>query len=110
MAVNPASTKIALGCEDGTVRLLSIANDSLTHYRRFDHVKSRLLSICWGPPVSVRSKDSDQYEWSDSWLVTGGSDGSIRKWEVSSGRVLDRMTAEKVRGERTLIWAVAVLG
>ncbi|KAG6866810.1 hypothetical protein C0991_008746 [Blastosporella zonata] len=122
MAANPASNLLALGCEDGTVRLLSLANDTLTHYRRFDRVKCRVLSIAWGPPVpqypqkgnsaNIQDSDSDDDEdtWNDTWLVTGSSDSSIRKWDVSTGRVIDRMGTDKVRGERTLVWTVGVLG
>ncbi|KAG6885935.1 hypothetical protein C0993_007437 [Termitomyces sp. T159_Od127] len=121
MAVNPASTLLALGCEDGTVRLLSLVNDTLTHYRRFDRLKSRILSIAWGPPSPQQSEknsgrdhdsDSDDEEeaWTDTWLVTGSSDSSIRKWDVATGRVVERMGMDKIRGERTLVWTVGVLG
>ncbi|KAJ7071242.1 WD40-repeat-containing domain protein [Mycena amicta] len=119
ISVNPASNIIALGCEDGTVRLLSIANDTLSHYRRFDRVKCRVLSIAWGPPTPKATpaattddssdEDEDDY-WTDSWLVTGGSDSSLRKWDVKTGRVIDRMGTDRIRGERTLVWAVGVLG
>jgi U3 small nucleolar RNA-associated protein 4 len=126
MAVNPASSLLALGCEDGTVRLLSLANDTLSHFRRFDRVKCRLLSIAWGPPTprpgaasvsaprnndgSSDDDDDDDDNWVDTWLVTGGSDSSIRKWDVSTGRVVDRMGTDKMRGERTLVWTVGVIG
>lgn len=56
------------------------------------------------------SDDDDEDEWSDSWLVTGGSDSSLRKWDVATGRVLDRMGTDRMRGERTLVWTVGVLG
>lgn len=122
IAANPSSNSLALGCEDGTVRLLSIANDTLTHLRRFDRVKCRMLSIAWGPPVPRRQKTDvnegssdddegdDEENWSDSWLVTGGSDSSLRKWDVTTGRVINRMGTDKIRGERTLVWTVGVLG
>ena len=134
MAASPLSSSLALGCEDGTVRILSIANDALTHSRRFDRVKARMLSIAWGPPVPPKSKtkkdtdpksrpkkntdpksessddDSDDDEWSDAWLVTGCSDSSLRKWDVATGRMIDRMGTNKIRGERTLVWTVGVLG
>ncbi|KAJ7139903.1 WD40-repeat-containing domain protein [Mycena epipterygia] len=119
MAVNPASNLLALGCEDGTVRLLSLANDTLTHHRRFDRVKCRVLSIAWGPPsphqnstgkTSDDSSDEEEDDWTDAWLVTGGSDSSLRKWDVATGRMLDRMGTDKIRGERTLVWSVGVLG
>lgn len=122
IAANPSSNSLALGCEDGTVRLLSIANDTLTHLRRFDRVKCRMLSIAWGPPVPRRQKTDvnegssdddegdDEENWGDSWLVTGGSDSSLRKWDVTTGRVINRMGTDKIRGERTLVWTVGVLG
>lgn len=99
------------------MRLLSLAYDELTHLRRLDRVKSRILSIAWGPPVPPQAKpqapnteedsdsDDDDDEWTDSWLVTGCSDSSLRKWDIASGRVLDRMGTDKIRGERTLVWA-----
>ncbi|KAJ7786079.1 quinon protein alcohol dehydrogenase-like superfamily [Mycena metata] len=119
MSVNPASNLLALGCEDGTVRLLSLANDTLTQFRRFDRVKCRVLSIAWGPPsprqtsakkTSDDSSDEEEDDWSDTWLVTGGSDSSLRKWDIASGRALDRMGTDKIAGERTLVWSVGVLG
>ncbi|KAJ7107652.1 WD40-repeat-containing domain protein [Mycena crocata] len=119
MSINPASTLLALGCEDGTVRLLSLADDTLTHHRRFDRVKCRVLSIAWGPPnphqssgtkTADDSSDDEEDEWTDTWLVTGGSDSSLRKWDVATGRAVDRMGTDKIRGERTLVWTVGVLG
>ncbi|KAJ7431800.1 quinon protein alcohol dehydrogenase-like superfamily [Mycena galericulata] len=119
MSLNPGSNLLALGCEDGTVRLLSLADDTLTHHRRFDRVKCRVLSIAWGPPsprqtlarkTTDDSSDDEEDDWTDAWLVTGGSDSSLRKWDVASGRVIDRMGTDKIRGERTLVWSVCVLG
>lgn len=120
--MNPASTSLALGCEDGSVRLLSLEHDTLSHSRRFDRVKCRLLSIAWGPPTpptpsrskndneSEGSDQEDDQEWTDEWLVTGGSDSALRRWDIKTGRVTHRMAADKVRGERTLVWTVGVLG
>ncbi|KAF9459481.1 WD40-repeat-containing domain protein [Collybia nuda] len=122
MAANASSDLLALGCEDGTIRLISIKNDTLTHYRRFDRVKCRVLSIAWGPPRprqrtkpdfihdNESSDEDDSDGWDDIWLVTGGSDSSIRKWDFKTGRVVDRMGTDKIRGERTLVWTVGVLG
>jgi U3 small nucleolar RNA-associated protein 4 len=124
MAANPASNVLALGCEDGTVRLLSLVDDTLSHFRRFDRVKCRILSIAWGPPTpqplvkrgsttrneSGSSDEDDDDNWVDTWLVTGGSDSSVRKWDASTGRAVDRMGTDKIRGERTLVWTVGVIG
>lgn len=84
------------------------------------------MSIAWGPPSPPRIKqskpkaaadepeaeesdDDDDDEWTDAWLVAGGSDSSIRKWDVKTGRVMDRMTTDKLRKQATLVWTVAVL-
>ncbi|KAI0359174.1 WD40 repeat-like protein [Trametes cingulata] len=118
---NPASTILALGCEDGSVRLVSLLYDELNHLRRLDRLKSRILSIAWGPPVPRQKKtqnattesdsdDDDDDEWTDTWLVAGCSDSSLRKLDFATGRALDRMSTDKIRGERTLVWAVGVLG
>lgn len=55
------------------------------------------------------SDDSDD-DWQDSWLVTGCSDSSLRRWDVKTGRALERMAVDKIRSERTLVWTVGVLG
>ncbi|KAG8922794.1 U3 small nucleolar RNA-associated protein [Tulasnella sp. 418] len=116
---------LAIGCEDGSVRLISLLYGALEHHKRFDRSKSRILSIAWGPPELKMSKpsedtsmgddtssevdDEDDEGWEDTWLVTGGSDSCIRKWNVKTGRTTDRMETDKARGERTLVWAVQVL-
>jgi U3 small nucleolar RNA-associated protein 4 len=82
-----------------------------------------MLSIAWGPPKKKTKRDTDSKaessdddddddddEWSDSWLVTGCSDSSLRKWDVTTGRMIDRMATNKMRGERTLVWTVGTLG
>ena len=124
ISANPASTILALGCEDGSIHLLSLEYDTLQHLRRLDRSKSRILALAWGPPLPRESGEhastlhedgdsSDEEEhpaWQDSWIVAGCSDSSLRKWDVYSGRILDRMGTDKVRGERTLVWAIGVLG
>ena len=119
IAANPASTILAIGCEDGAIRLLSLEADTLSHLRRLDRVKSRILSLAWGPPVPRQtnqeaedesSDDDDLEDWSDSWIVAGCSDSSLRKWDIPTGRVGEKMSTDKMRGERTLVWTVGVLG
>ena len=124
VSANPKSTIIALGCEDGSIQLLSIEHDGLSLMRRLGKVKSRLLSIAWSPPIPRNSRppagttsesdDSsdgkDDDDWSDGWLVTGCADSCIRKWDFATGRVTNKLTTDKTRGERTLVWSVCVLG
>jgi U3 small nucleolar RNA-associated protein 4 len=133
LAPNSAQTLLALGCADGSIRLLSLSDDTdLVHFRRFERTKARLLSIAWGPPTKPAKKavaapsggsdsdDSDDDEaeqWADSWLVTGCSDSCLRKWDFRTGRVVERMVVEREKarqgskrsGNRSLVWCVGVL-
>ena len=119
LAPNPSQTLLALGCADGSIRLLSLSDDGdLVHFRRFERTKARLLSIAWGPPTKPAKKavklpavpsngdgdsdasssgeDEDEVEqWADSWLVTGCSDSCLRKWDFKTGRVVERMAVER---------------
>jgi U3 small nucleolar RNA-associated protein 4 len=106
------------------VRLADIADEEFVLKRKFDRVKTRILSIAWGPPIPPQKRKfamvnvedmeeeegtSEDEEWTDDWLVTGCSDSSLRKWEVKSGRAVERMSTDRTRSEPTLVWAVGVL-
>lgn len=119
MAVSPASNHLALGCEDGIIRIFSISDGELVPSQRLDRIKSRPLSLAWGPPsrpskpenvATGEDSDSDSEEdWQDSFLAVGCSDSSIRKIDLKTGRVVQRMTTDKARRQRTLVWTVAAL-
>jgi U3 small nucleolar RNA-associated protein 4 len=128
MAVNPFSTHLALGCEDGIVRIFSIRESDgvLLATKRLDRIKSRPLSLAWGPPSlatpssakqPAREDDSDsdtdaeeeEGKWEDTYILVGCSDSSIRKLSLSTSRVTARMTTDRARGQRTLVWTVGVL-
>ena len=120
MAANPASTKLAIGCEDGCIRIVSLENDQFLVERKFDSIKARILSIAWGPPTPLRkmeparvfdsdTDEEDEGRWVDTWLVAGCSDSAVRKWNAVTGRILDRMSTDRRRSDRTLVWAVGVL-
>ncbi|KAF9427540.1 U3 small nucleolar RNA-associated protein [Podila epigama] len=95
MATNHANTVLALGCEDGCVRLFDIADGAFTFIRSFDKQKTRILSMAWAHD--------------DSHMFTGSANSNIHKWNVELGRVVDHMTVERIPGEDTLVWAVKVL-
>ncbi|KAI8088913.1 quinon protein alcohol dehydrogenase-like superfamily [Halteromyces radiatus] len=92
LAVNSNGTRLAAGCEDGCIRLFDISDDQLEYIRSFESQKGRILSISWGPD--------------DSYIVTGGSDSSVRKWNVQHGRTTHRMTVDKKNKEATMVWSV----
>jgi U3 small nucleolar RNA-associated protein 4 len=134
MAANPQNTMLALGCDDGSVRIVSLWDGEFEHVRKFSAVKTRILSIAWGPmqikgsPLSLPKKlrkaetpatpaepiiDSTgkirAVDFEDVVLVTGCADSSVRVWDARSGMCRSRMTTDKIEGEQTLVWSVAVL-
>lgn len=96
LAVNKKGTKLAAGCDDGRIRLFNIGFGELEYVRTFEPQNGRILSVAWGP--------------NDDYIVSGGSDSSVRKWDAHTGRALHRMTVDKTAGEHTLVWAVLALG
>ncbi|KAJ2784741.1 U3 small nucleolar RNA-associated protein [Coemansia interrupta] len=95
MATNHAQTQLAVGTEDGHIRLFDITDGRLEYVRCFDKINSRILSVAWAAD--------------DRTVVTGSADSSVRVWTASTGHVAARMTLPKEGGMPTLVWAVAVL-
>ncbi|KAF8758965.1 WD40 repeat-like protein [Rhizoctonia solani] len=108
LAPDPTGSFLAIGCQDGAVRLLDIS-----HSEAPVHVKREVASE-ESTQRDLASDSDDELDSSNvlpaTTLVTGCSDSSLRTWDVRTGRVLNRMTVERARGERTLVWSVAVLG
>lgn len=92
--------------------------------RKFDATKTRLLSVAWGPQQKhkiikgkqkqIEGSTTTQHmpglnEYQDSYIVTGCADSTVRKWDVKTGRCTARMTTDKIKGEHTLVWSVAVI-
>ncbi|RKP13542.1 WD40-repeat-containing domain protein, partial [Piptocephalis cylindrospora] len=51
--------------------------------------KLRILSLDWSP--------------SGNTLITGSADSSVRKWDVSTGHVLERMSVGRTASHRTMV-------
>ena len=105
---------LAAGCEEGQVkindkilccidyanvlrqvRLVEILSDGLCHVRGLDKQEGRILSLAWHP--------------SGEFIVTGGADGTIRKYDVTCGRSVLRITLERYGPQSTLVWSVKCL-
>ncbi|KAJ9476934.1 U3 small nucleolar RNA-associated protein 4 [Pseudozyma hubeiensis] len=82
MAPSATGRYLALGCEDGSVRIIDLENDRFEHLAstsgqdrkivpRFGKAKGKVISLCWGPPVrsskpSSRPKSSNSDDDSES--------------------------------------------
>ncbi|KAI3849570.1 hypothetical protein MKW92_028189 [Papaver armeniacum] len=71
--------RLAIGCDDGCVRLYIVSDsDQLTYNRTFPRVSGRVLSVAW-------SSDAKS-------IFSGSSDGFIRCWDAQSNREVYRIT------------------
>ncbi|GAA5991155.1 hypothetical protein JCM10908_006563 [Rhodotorula pacifica] len=134
VAASRASSSLAIACEDSTIRILNILDGELELVSKIEvggPGKVRALSLAWGPLTDASSIKGKERETSpdvasrlpahyatpaESFLVAGCSNSTIRRFDVpSSGSVVGiwrggpRMTLDRLKGEHTVVWAVAVL-
>ncbi|CAA0809060.1 Transducin family protein / WD-40 repeat family protein [Striga hermonthica] len=73
------STRLALACDDGCVRIYGVSDEEkLTYNRTLPRVTGRTLSVTWSP-------DSSR-------IYSGSSDGFVRCWDVKSFHEVYRIT------------------
>ncbi|AGO10726.1 AaceriAGR367Cp [[Ashbya] aceris (nom. inval.)] len=101
LCVNSANTKLAVGCDNGTVVLIDISGGRgvMEHDSILTRQDARVLALTWAGDDSV---------------VGGCSDGRIRIWCVKEGdqnrgRLLHTMKVDKSKKESTLVWSVQYL-
>lgn len=91
--------RLALACDDGSVRLYNVPESgSLTYYRSLPRVSGRILSVTW----SNNAK----------FIFSGSSDGLIRCWDSTSFHEKYRMTAGlggAGSGSEFCIWSLLFL-
>ncbi|BGP41474.1 U3 small nucleolar RNA-associated protein [Rhodotorula kratochvilovae] len=133
IAATRASSALAIACEDSTIRILNILDGELELVSKIEiggSGKVRALSLAWGPPVELVSKGKAREASPDeesslpahlktpgeSYLLAGCSNSTIRRFDVpTSGSVVGvwrgglRMTLDRLKGEHTVVWTVAVL-
>ncbi|CDK24729.1 unnamed protein product [Kuraishia capsulata CBS 1993] len=99
LAVNPAGSKIALGCDDGSVVVVDIAGGPgvIEHETILQRQQARVMSIAW---------------YGDDMIVGGCADGRIRCWsygEDTKGRLVSTLRVDKSKKESTLVWSVLAI-
>lgn len=74
------STRLAIACDDGCVRIYTATDaEKLIYNRTLPRVSGRILSVTW-------SSDANR-------IYSGSSDGFIRCWDVKSAQEIYRITA-----------------
>ncbi len=96
LAACPERDVLAVGCEDGGVKLFSTADGGLEFQRALPSVQARLLSLAWQPGAQG--------------LFAGAVDGTIRHLDAATGHSAYRMTLESRNSLRpTMVWCLRVL-
>jgi U3 small nucleolar RNA-associated protein 4 len=103
LAVSASQEYLAVGCEDGCIRMFDIRGPagSLEFVRAFDKQKGRIVCLAWLDDADGKT------------LLSGSADGMIRKWDVTTGRALQRMsvgvTSTASSGDDVLVWSLLAL-
>lgn len=87
------SQTIALGCEDGSIKLIDVAPNNLNFLKSFAKTESRIMSICW-------STDGNT-------LYSGNNNGKIYSWDNNLGRINTTMSVYDKEG--VIFWKLVDL-
>ncbi|XP_030138411.4 U3 small nucleolar RNA-associated protein 4 homolog [Taeniopygia guttata] len=97
MVANGTGTQLAIGCEDGSVKIFQVVAEGIQFERNLDRRKGRVLCLSWHP--------------SDTHIVAGSID-FFRVIDVASGQTVQRIMVnhhvEKAKRE-CVVWAIALL-
>jgi U3 small nucleolar RNA-associated protein 4 len=95
IAANPKSPTLAIGCEDGSVKLFSYADGGLEYSKLLATPNSRVLCVAFHPILPT--------------MAIGCSDSSIRYMDEKTGKSLFRLTCDIVSGIPTYIWSIVIM-
>ena len=93
--INETTQQLAIGCEDGRIRLFSIEDDDLHFSKGFVSTSKRIVSLTWHVENNV--------------IYTGSEDGIIYRWNAITGRNESRITLDTVANNRSVVWSLLVL-
>ncbi|XP_063168846.1 U3 small nucleolar RNA-associated protein 4 homolog isoform X2 [Candoia aspera] len=98
MAADPAGTQLAVGCEDGSIKLFRVLSDKVQFERQLDRQKERILSLSWHPSGTK---------------IAAGSVDCFYIFDVKSGHISQRILVERrLQGspsQKCLVWGLAFL-
>ncbi|KDO35345.1 hypothetical protein SPRG_00194 [Saprolegnia parasitica CBS 223.65] len=97
MQYHASDNTLAVGCEDGRVRLFTMETDEPLYFRKaFGATGRRVVSLAW-------------HTISDT-LFSGNDEGVIYTWNATTGRNESRMTLERyAKHPRGVVWSLLVL-
>uniref|UniRef100_A0A665VB57 Uncharacterized protein n=1 Tax=Echeneis naucrates TaxID=173247 RepID=A0A665VB57_ECHNA len=98
LSSNNEGTMLAVGCEDGTVKMFEILEERIQFQRNHDRQKGRIISLSWHPSGTH---------------IAAGMMGMIRIFETETGHATHRLLVERGLGspanKEVVVWSVAFL-
>ncbi|XP_015666899.1 U3 small nucleolar RNA-associated protein 4 homolog [Protobothrops mucrosquamatus] len=98
MAASPSGAQLAVGCEDGSVKLLQVGPDRIQFERQLDRQKERILSLSWHPSGTK---------------IAAGSIDCFYIFDIETGHVSQRILVERrlqaPPSQKCLVWGLAFL-
>ncbi|KAM6430021.1 U3 small nucleolar RNA-associated protein 4 homolog isoform 2-T2 [Liasis olivaceus] len=98
LAADPPGARLAVGCEDGSVKLFQVLPDRIQFERQLDRQKERILSLSWHPSGTK---------------IVAGSIGRFYVFDIKSGHVSRQILVERrlqgSPGPKCLVWDLAFL-
>ncbi|XP_018594780.1 U3 small nucleolar RNA-associated protein 4 homolog [Scleropages formosus] len=98
VACNAQGTHLAVGCEDGSIKLFEILPEKIRFERNLDRQKGRVLSLSWHESGT---------------RIAAGMLDMIRIFDVQSGHATHRMLVDRgvsgMRNHECVVWCVAFL-
>lgn len=95
---SPCGSQLAVGCDDGSVKLFTITPEHIVFEKSLDRQKERILCLAWHPSGSH---------------IVAGSINMIKVFSVSSGRLLQVLKMDRRglvgRKRECIVWGVSVL-
>lgn len=100
LKASPSRHILAVGCEDGAVRLFRILEGSGIEYlSAIERQPCKVLSLAWHPTKPI--------------ILTGGTQGRARVLHVDTGRAIHHLTLDaafvKESDDSTIVWQVLIL-
>uniref|UniRef100_A0A8D0AY75 UTP4 small subunit processome component n=1 Tax=Sander lucioperca TaxID=283035 RepID=A0A8D0AY75_SANLU len=95
---NSQGTLLAVGCEDGTVKMFEILEERIQFQRNLDRQKGRIISLSWHPSGT---------------LIAAGMMDMIRIFDAETGRATHRLLVERGVGasksKEVVVWSIVFL-
>ncbi|DBA04328.1 TPA: hypothetical protein N0F65_002090 [Lagenidium giganteum] len=95
MEINNAAESLAVGCEDGRIRIFSFEHDDLYFRKGFVTTGRRIVSLAWHA--------------GSNRMFSGSEDGIIHCWNALNGRNESRITLESLAKQKCIVWSLLVL-